>query len=218
MLCIEFDSHKFDKSILVGVVHILKAITILTGEQWNLSTLFVVSHFSSTKVSPGRRLKLDSRKSVPFPLNRGVSSTEVTNIKIMWTFFRDQILCPPNGGVPWIDVSQRRSSTVLLCSWEKTNCIVIFLRQNRDIVVSWIPEVFFSCMRRDALVSIASLRASITILQRSSLNLQGSWRIFTKMSLRSSEGSFQDPEGSSYILKGSQLGSKRFLRIWFKDP
>ena len=205
MLCVEFDSHRFRRSILVGVVHVLKAITILTSEQWNLSTLFVVSHFSSTKVSPGRGVKNrpGSRKRGSFPLNRGVSATEVTNIKIMWSFFRDQILCPLNGGVPWIDVSQRRSSTVLLCSWEKTNCIVIVLTQNRDIVVSWIPEVFFSCMRRDALVSIASLRASITILQRSSLNLQGSWRIFTNISLRSFEGSFQDPEGSSYILKGS---------------
>ena len=143
MLCVEFDSHRFRRSILVGVVHVLKAIAILTSEQWNLSTLFVVSHFSSTKVSPGRRLKPGPRKSVPFPLNRGVSSTEVTNIKIMWTFFRDQILCPLNGGVPWIDVSQRRSSTVLLCSWENTYCIVIVLGQYRDIVVSWIPEVFF---------------------------------------------------------------------------
>ena len=183
MLCVEFDSHKLSKSIFVGVVHVLKAITILTSEQWNLSTLFVVSHFSSTKVSPGRRLKPGSRKSVPFPLNRGVPSTEVTNIKIMWTFFRDQNLCPLNGGVPWIDVSQRRSSTVLLYSWEKTYCIVIVLGQNRDIVVSWIPEVFFPCMRRDALMSIASLRASIKILERSSLNLQGSWRIFTKISV-----------------------------------
>ena len=145
MLCVEFDSHRFRRSILVGVVHVLKAITILTSEQWNLSTLFVVSHFSSTKVSPGRGVKNrpGSRKRGSFPLNRGVSSTEVTNIKIMWTFFRDQILCPLNGGVPWIDVSQRRSSTVLLCSWENTYCIVIVLGQYRDIVVSWIPETFF---------------------------------------------------------------------------
>ena len=40
----------------------------------------------------------------PFPLNRGVPSTEVTNIKVMWTFFQDQILCALNGGVPRIEV------------------------------------------------------------------------------------------------------------------
>ena len=29
----------------------------------------------------------------------------------MWTFFRDKISCPLNGGVPWLEVSQRRIST-----------------------------------------------------------------------------------------------------------
>ena len=42
------------------------------------------------------------RKSV-----QGVPSIEVTKTKIMWTFFQDQILCPLNGGVPWIEVSQK---------------------------------------------------------------------------------------------------------------
>ena len=36
----------------------------------------------------------------PFPLNRGVLSIEVTDTKIMRTFFWDQLLCPLNGGVP----------------------------------------------------------------------------------------------------------------------
>ena len=35
-----------------------------------------------------------TKKSCAFPLNRGVPSIEVTNTKITWTFFRDQILCP----------------------------------------------------------------------------------------------------------------------------
>ena len=75
-----------------------------------------------------------TKESCAFPLNRGVPSIEVTNTKITWTFFRDQILCPLNGGVPsvawvtntkiiwtffrepWI-VSQRRGSTVGIVSW-----------------------------------------------------------------------------------------------------
>ena len=32
----------------------------------------------------------------------------------MWTFFRDQILCPLNGGVPLIDVSQESEELTLL--------------------------------------------------------------------------------------------------------
>ena len=35
----------------------------------------------------------------PSPLNRGVS-IEVTDTKLIWTFFLDQNLCPFNGGVP----------------------------------------------------------------------------------------------------------------------
>ena len=48
------------------------------------------------------------------PLNRGVSSIDVTNTKIIWTFFWDQILCSLSGGVPWIELYQRRGSTVRL--------------------------------------------------------------------------------------------------------
>ena len=48
----------------------------------------------------------------PFPLNRGVPLREVMDTNIMWALFQDQILCPLNGCVPWIEVSQRRGSTV----------------------------------------------------------------------------------------------------------
>ena len=46
-----------------------------------------------------------SQKKCSFSLTRGVSSIEVTNTKMMLTFFQDQILspewrCPVNGGVP----------------------------------------------------------------------------------------------------------------------
>ena len=44
-------------------------------------------------------------------LKKGVPSVKVTDIKIMWlTFFQDQILCPLNGGIPWIEVPNRRYS------------------------------------------------------------------------------------------------------------
>ena len=58
-----------------------------------------------------------TQKKWPFPLNRGFPSIEVTNTEIMWTFFGDQIFCPPNGGVTWIEVSQRRGSTVICQKW-----------------------------------------------------------------------------------------------------
>ena len=67
---------------------------------------FVVSHFLSAKVSSEWKLNLGfgTQKKCPFPLNRGVPSIKLTNTKIMWTFFQDQILCPLNRGVPWIEV------------------------------------------------------------------------------------------------------------------
>ena len=57
-----------------------------------------------------------TQKKCPFPLNRGVPSTEVTDTKkITWAFyiFQEQILCLLNGGDPWMEVCQRRGSTVV---------------------------------------------------------------------------------------------------------
>ena len=69
-----------------------------------LSTIFVISHLLIAKMSLEWRLNLGfgAQKQCPFLLNRGVPRTEVTNTKIMWTFFQDQILrrCPLNRGVP----------------------------------------------------------------------------------------------------------------------
>ena len=80
--------------------------------------MIVVSHFLtflSDKVFPEWKLNpgFGTQKKCFFPLNKSIPSVEVTNTKILWTFFRDQILSPLNGAVPWIEVSQRRSSTVL---------------------------------------------------------------------------------------------------------
>ena len=65
-------------------------------------------------MSPEWRLTrgFGTQRKCAFPLNRGVPSLEGIDTKIVWTFFRDQILCPLNGGDPWIEVSQRRGSTV----------------------------------------------------------------------------------------------------------
>ena len=83
-----------------------------------VSTIIVVSHFLtflSAKVFPEWKLNpgFGTQKKCFFPLNKSIPSVEVTNTKILWTFFRDQILSSLNGAVPWIEVSQRRSSTVL---------------------------------------------------------------------------------------------------------
>ena len=67
----------------------------------------------------------------PFPLNRGVSLREVMDTKIKWALFQDQILCPPNGCVPWIEVSQRRGSTVfpmikvLVKCYQSTSTLIV---------------------------------------------------------------------------------------------
>ena len=84
------------------IVHVVKATIIVISEHFNLSTLLVVSHVLSTKVSPEWRKNLGFKKC-PFPLNRGVPSTELTDKKIMWIFARGQISHPLDGSVPWID-------------------------------------------------------------------------------------------------------------------
>ena len=84
------------------IVHVVKAAIIVISEHFNLSTLLVVSHVLSTKVSPEWRKNLGFKKC-SFPLNRGVPSTELTDKKITWIFARGQISHPLDGSVPWID-------------------------------------------------------------------------------------------------------------------
>ena len=104
---------------LSEMVHNLKAFAIWQeNTPKTVSTIIVVSQFStflSAKVFPEWKLNpgFGTQKKCFFPLNKSIPSVEVTNTKILWTFFRDQILSPLNGAVPWIEVSQRRGSTVL---------------------------------------------------------------------------------------------------------
>ena len=81
---------------------------------YKVSTLIMVGHFLSAMISNKWKfnLGLGTQKKCPFLLKRGVPSIEVIDANIMWAFFWDQILCPLNGGVPRIEVSQRKGSTV----------------------------------------------------------------------------------------------------------
>ena len=93
LLCVEFPQVQYID--LSEIVHVVKANVIVTSERLYLHvrTLFVC------EVYPEWRLKLGfgTKKKCPFPLHRGYPSLEVTDTKIMWTFFWDQILCPLSG-------------------------------------------------------------------------------------------------------------------------
>ena len=66
-----------------GIVYVLKAVAIVTSEHLNLSTIFVISHFLSARVSPDWRSNPDfGTKEKCTSLNRGVSSVEVKYPKI----------------------------------------------------------------------------------------------------------------------------------------
>ena len=81
------------------IVQFVKAAIMVISVHLKISTFFVVSHVLSAKVSPEWRLNpgFRTKKTCPFPLNRGVPSIYVTDIKIMWTSFPDQILGPLYG-------------------------------------------------------------------------------------------------------------------------
>ena len=55
MLCVEFPLVQYID--LSEIVHVLKAIAIVTSKHLNLSTIFVVNHFFSAKVSAEWRFK-----------------------------------------------------------------------------------------------------------------------------------------------------------------
>ena len=83
MFCVEIQQAQFID--LSEIVHVLKAVAIVTFEHLNLSTIFMVSHLLSAKMCPEWKLNpgFGTQKKCPFLLNRGVPSIEVTNTKIM---------------------------------------------------------------------------------------------------------------------------------------
>ena len=85
---------------------------------WKLSPFWPVNtltyrRFFVVSAKVWLNLGFGTQKKCPFALNRGVPSIEVTNTKIMWTFFRDRSLRPLNKGDRCIKVFQRRGSTVV---------------------------------------------------------------------------------------------------------
>ena len=83
MLCVEFP--QVQNIYLRELIHVLKAVTTVTSEHLNLSTIFVVSHFLIAKMSPEKTLNpgFGTQRKCSFPLNRGIPSVEVTNTKVM---------------------------------------------------------------------------------------------------------------------------------------
>ena len=66
MLCAEFPQVQYIN--VIEMVHVLKAVAIVTSEDLKLSTFIVVSHFLSAKASPEWRLKpgFGTQKKVSF--------------------------------------------------------------------------------------------------------------------------------------------------------
>ena len=83
--CCLLNFNKCSTLFLSEIVHVLKAVAIVTFEHLNFSTIFVVSHILSATTSPEWRLNLGfgTHKKCPFPQNRSVPSIEVTNTKIL---------------------------------------------------------------------------------------------------------------------------------------
>ena len=59
---------------LSEIVHVLKAVAIVTSVHLNISMIFLVSHFLSAQVTPKWRLSpsFGTKKKCPSPLSRGV--------------------------------------------------------------------------------------------------------------------------------------------------
>ena len=90
-------------------------------------------------MSPEWRLNtgFGTQKNWPFPLNKGVPSIEVIGTKIMWVFFRDQILCPLNGGVPWIEVTVPK---------ETFHCgFLHVISEQKYLKLSWVQQNVKKC-------------------------------------------------------------------------
>ena len=99
MLSVEFPLVQYID--LSEIVHVLKAIAIVTSKHLNLSKILVVNHFFSAKVSAEWRLNqgFGTQKKCPFPVNRSIPSTEVTKQRL-YDHFSGTKFVSLNGGVP----------------------------------------------------------------------------------------------------------------------
>ena len=91
MLCGELPQVQY-----IQLIHVLKAVAIVTSEHLNLWTVFVVSLFLIAKVSAEWRLnqRFETQKRCPLPLNRaGVPSIEVTNTTELCKHFSGTKFC-----------------------------------------------------------------------------------------------------------------------------
>ena len=77
MLCVEFPLVQYID--LSEIVHVLKAVAIVTSEHLNLSTIFLLSLFLSPKVSPEWRLN-QGRTQKKCSFNRGTKYKDYENI------------------------------------------------------------------------------------------------------------------------------------------
>lgn len=110
MLCVEFPK--------------VQCTDFKRDSEWKLSPLWPANTetyqqflwtvtFSSGEVSPEWRLNqgFGTQKKRPFPVNRGIPSTEVTKQRL-YDHFSGTKFVSLNGDVPWIEVPQRRGSPV----------------------------------------------------------------------------------------------------------
>ena len=118
MLCAEFPQVQYIN--VIQMVHVLKAVAIVTGEDLKLSTFVVVSHFLSAKVSPEWRLKpgFGTQKKVSLPpdqrcpFNRGNKYKDYVNIFPGPNFVSPEWRCPLYRGVPNERFHYKREKTV----------------------------------------------------------------------------------------------------------
>ena len=96
MLCAEFPYLQYID--LSEIVHVVEAIIIVIRVHWNLSTVFVVSHVLSVKVSPEwtSNQGFGDPGKCPLSLNRSVPS--YVNIFAGPDFLYPVWICPLNRG------------------------------------------------------------------------------------------------------------------------
>ena len=97
MLCVKFPLVQYIN--LSEIVDVLKSVFIVTDEHLNLSTIFVVSHFLSAKVSPEWKLNQGFGTQKKCPFNRGTKNKPLCKHFCGTKFCVPEWRCP-KGEVP----------------------------------------------------------------------------------------------------------------------